>query len=168
MNKLNYRVNEEINFPSDKNVRIVGNNIESKVMPFGEAMNVAKEMQLDLIEINTNAEYPILRIERYDKFLYEQKKNLKKKKPQTNTTKEIDIRVNIAPNDLATKVRQAKEFISQGHKVKVVLTIRGRELSRREYSEEAIKKFIQMMEDVAVVELYKSEGNKTLTILRKK
>jgi len=166
---LNYLVNDEIKYSDDKEVRIVGNDIKSVVVTMKEAVELSNEKELDLIEINKTSNPPVLMLARYDKFLYDMKKNVKKNKQPNNVVKEIDIRVNIAPNDLETKVRQSKEFIKQGNKVKLVLTMRGRELSRREYSKEVVNRFIEKMEEVAVVEgNVKDEGNRTLVVFKKK
>jgi len=167
-NVREYRINDELDYAKNAKVRIVGNNVESKVVTFEDAVNIAESLELDLIEIQNNGKEPILRIQSYEKFLYEQKKHNKKQKP-TSQLKEIPLSVNIADHDLATKVAQAKRFIADGDKVKLVLSMRGRELSRREYSKESFKKFIEMMSDVAVLEAApKDEGNKTFAILKKK
>jgi len=166
---LDYLVNDEIKYPNDKLVRIVGNDIESKVISLADARHISEELNLDMILINAKLDTPIIRLDRYDKFLFDMKKAIKKNKAQNITMKEIDLRVNIAPNDLETKVRQAKSFIGQGHKVKVVLTMKGRELGRREYSKDAINKFIEGMGDVADIDgKVKDEGNKTIVIFKKK
>jgi len=166
---LNYLVNDEIKYSDDKEVRIVGNDIKSVVVTMKEAVELSNEKELDLIEINKTSNPPVLMLARYDKFLYDMKKNVKKNKQPNHVVKEIDIRANIAPNDLETKVRQSKEFIKQGNKVKLVLTMRGRELSRREYSKEVVNRFIEKMEEVAVVEGdVKDEGNRTLVVFKKK
>lgn len=167
-NVREYRINDELDYAKNAKVRIVGNNVESKVVTFEDAVNIAESLELDLIEIQNNGKEPILRIQSYEKFLYEQKKHNKKQKP-TSQLKEIPLSVNIADHDLATKVAQAKRFIADGDKVKLVLSMRGRELSRREYSKESFRKFIEMMSDVAVLEAApKDEGNKSFAILKKK
>ena len=110
-----------------------------------------------------------IRIENYDKFLYEQKKMQKKAKQNKTQLKEIQLSVSIADNDLKTKANKAKEFIEDDCKVKVILTMRGRELIRREENKKSMFSFIDMMSDVAVAEsVPKDEGNKTIVILKKK
>lgn len=163
-----YRINDELNYNNNDKVRIIGND-ETTVVTFSEAKKIAEKNELDLIEINANANIPILRIESYDKFMYQQKKNAKKNKNNIKPLKEIDLTVNIAQNDLETKVRKAKDFIEDGSKVRVVLVMKGRELGRREVSKKSILEFITMMENVAVPEsMPKDEGNKTSVILKKK
>lgn len=101
--------------------------------------------------------------------LYELKKAAKKNKQHTKPFKEVQLSVNIAPHDLETKANQAKKFIENGSKVKVVLTMRGRELARRDDNKKSILEFITLLDEVAVPEsMPKDEGNKTIVILKKR
>ena len=164
---LSYRINDEIN--NYDLVRIVGENIESKVVSLNEAKKIANKCELDLIEINAKANPPIMRIGNYEKLIYEMKKNAKKNKQQTTQVKEIQLSVNIAQHDLETKAKRAASFLEDGHKVKVILTMSGRELNRREENKRSILEFIVMLEDVAVPESnVKDEGNKTVVMLKRK
>lgn len=164
---MSYRINDEItNYDS---VRIVGEGVESKVVSLNEAKRIAEKMELDLIEINSKATPPIMRIGNYEKLLYEMKKNAKKNKQKVQELKEIQLSVNIAQHDLETKAKKATSFLEDGHKVKVILTMKGRELNRREENKRSILEFIVMLEDVAIPESnIKDEGNKTVVILKKK
>lgn len=165
--ELSYRINDEIkNYDS---VRIIGENVESKVVSLFEAKKIAEKMELDLIEINSNANPPIMKIGNYEKLIYEMKKNAKKNKQKVQELKEIQLSVNIAQHDLETKAKKATQFLNEGHKVKVILTMKGRELTRREENKRSILEFIVMLEDVASCESnLKDEGNKTVVILKKK
>lgn len=161
-----FRVNEQIH---GHDVRIVGEGIESRIIPLKEALKIASEMGLDLIEINPNAPTPIVRVASYDKMLYELKKTSKKNKQHNKPLKEIQLSVNIAQHDLETKANQAKKFIDGGSKVKVVLTMKGRELARRDENKRSILEFITFLDEVAIPEsIPKDEGNKTIVILKKK
>lgn len=161
-----FRINDEIRW--DK-VRIVGEGIESKVLSLNEAKTIAKTMNLDLIEINHNLEIPIVKVANYDKFLYDLKKSAKKNKQHIKPMKEIQLSVSIASHDIETKVNQAKKFIKDGSKVKVTLTMRGRELARRDENKKSLLEFITLLDDVAVPEnMPKDEGNKTVVILKKR
>ena len=168
MNKnvdFSFRINNEIrNYDS---VRIIGNDIESEVMSLDDAKKMSKKLNLDLVEINSKVNPPILRLCNFEKFIYELKKNKKKNKPQ-NQTKEIQLSVSIAKHDLETKANQARKFLSQGDKVKAILMMRGRELNRREENKKSILEFIVMLEDCSSIESMKDEGNKTIVILKKK
>lgn len=169
------RINDEIR--GFKEVRLIykkhngENNPEdfNKITTLFDAKRIAEKMGLDLVEINGRVSPPILKICDYSKYLFELKKSLKQKKKNTTTVKEVQLSVNITEHDMAIKAKKAEEFIKDGDKVKVVLTMKGRELSRREVSEKPIYMFVNMMSDVAVVEsLPRAEGNKCIVILKKK
>ena len=162
-----FRVNDEIRFSG--NVRIVGDGIESKVVPMNEARRIANGMELDLVEIQGKLDIPILRICKYEKMLYELKRNAKKNKQQAKPLKEIQLSVNIARHDLETKANNARKFLEEGSRVKVVLTMKGRELSRREENKKSILEFIVMLEDVASLEgAPRDDGNRTIAMLKRK
>lgn len=162
-----FRVNDEIRFKG--NVRIVGDGIESKVVSMSEASEIAEGMGLDLVEIQGKLEIPVIRICNYEKMLYELKKSAKKNKQTIKPLKEIQLSVNIAKHDLETKANNARKFIEDGSKVRVTLSMKGRELSRREENKKSILEFIVMLEDVAVPEAaLRDEGNKTFVTLKRK
>jgi translation initiation factor IF-3 len=162
-----FRVNDEIHFSG--NVRIVGEGIESRVVPIVEARKIAEDMELDLVEIQGKLEIPILKICNYEEMLYELKKIAKKTKQNTKPLKEIQLSVSIAKHDLETKANNTRKFIEEGSRVRVVLTMKGRELSRREENKKSLLEFIVMLEDVAVPEaIPRDEGNRTSVILKKK
>ena len=162
-----FRVNDEIRF--NGSVRIVGNGIESKVVPMSEARKIAEDMELDLVEIQGKLDIPVIRICNYEKMLYELKKIGKKTKQNAKPLKEIQLSVNIAKHDLETKANNARKFIEEGSRVKAILTMKGREMSRREENKKSILEFIVMLEDVAVPEATpRDEGNKTTVILKKR
>ena len=112
---------------------------------------------------------PIVKLYDYSKYLFDLKKASKNKTKNNNVCKEIQLSVSISQHDLEIKANKAKDFIKDGNKVKVVLTMRGRELGRRDYSKECFNKFIELMSDVAVCESTpRDEGNKVIVILKKK
>lgn len=161
-----FRVNGEIR---SREVRIVGEGIDSRVVSLLEARQIANDMGVDLVEINPKASIPVVRAVDYGKMVYELKKAAKKNKQHGKQLKEIQLSVSIAEHDLDTKVSRAKKFIEDGSKVKVVLTMRGRELARRNENKKSILEFITRMDDVAVPEsMPRDEGNKTIVILKKK
>lgn len=166
-NQFQHRINDDIKYVTE--VRLVGDNVENGIISLKEAKNLAEQMELDLVEINNKVQPPIVRICNYEKMLYELKKNAKKNKQQANQLKEVQLSVNIASHDIQVKAKQAKKFIEEGHKVKVVLTMRGRELTRRDENKKSLLEFITVMEDVAVAEaMPRDEGNKTIIILKKR
>ena len=165
------RINGELK--GDYDVRVIvangdGHN-ESMVMPLSEAKLYADREEKDLIEINPKANPPIVRIDNYEKWLYNEKKKSKDNKQKKVELKEIQLTVNIGRNDLEVKAKKAKEFISDGDKVKVVLTIKGRENTRREESKKSLYEFLVMVSDLAVPEsLPKDDGNRVIVILKRK
>lgn len=162
-----FRVNDEIRF--NGNVRIVGNDIESKIVTMSEAKSIANGMNLDLVEIQGNGDIPIIRICNYEKMIYELKKASKKSKQTVKPLKEIQLSVNIAKHDLETKANNARKFLEDGSRVRVTLSMKGRELSRREENKKSILEFIVLLEDIAVPEAaLRDEGNKTVVTLKKK
>lgn len=163
--EFEHRINDEIYGYSQ--VRITGDDIESKIVSLSQAKEIASNMELDLVEINNKVTPPILKICNYSKFLYELKKNAKKNKQVTSQIKEIQLSVNIAPHDLETKAKQAINFLNHGDKVKVVLVMRGRELTRRDENKRSINMFIELVGSFGTVESQKDEGNKTIVILKK-
>lgn len=165
------RINQELRF--HETVRLVytdsEGNAASKVMPISEAFSLSKERSLDLIEVNGRSNPPIVKLYDYSKYLYELKRANKAKNKNTVSCKEVQLSVNIGQHDLEVKASKAREFIGGGNKVKVVLTMRGRELGRRELSKESFRKFIEMVSDVAVLDSPpRDEGNKVIGFLKKK
>jgi len=162
-----YRVNGEIKGLTE--VRIVGEDVESRIVKFSEARKLAEDMELDMIEINPSSTPPIIKIASYEKMMYELKKAAKKNKQSAKPLKEIQLSVNISEHDLQTKANNARKFIEDGSKVKVTLTMKGREMARREENKRSILEFIVMLDDVAKPEAQlRDDGNKTTVILKKK
>lgn len=163
---ISLKVNDEIN--GFDNVRIVGENIESKIVSLDEAKKIASDLDLDLVEVNLKITPPVLKICNYEKLIYEMKRNEKKNKQVILPIKEIQLSVNICMHDIEIKAKQAMNFIEKGHKVKVILTMKGRELSRRDESKKSLLEFLTLTEDVASIESLKDDGNKSIAILKKK
>ena len=162
-----FRVNEEIRLSGS--VRIVGEGIESRVVPIAEARRVAEDMGLDLVDLGGKQEIPVLKVCNYEKMVYEMKKAAKKNKQTAKPLKDIQLSVNIAKHDMETKANNARRFLEDGSRVRVTLTMKGRELARREENKKSILEFIVMLEDVAVPEAApRDDGNKTSVILKKK
>ena len=165
-----FRVNGEIYIEGSPMVRLISMDGSNIVCHISEARKIAEECGLDLIEVNGKSTPPVVKIADYQKMLYEIKKNAKKQHQNNKPLKEIQLSVSIAQNDMKTKANSARKFISDGSKVKVVLTMKGREKQRREENKRRIYEFIEMLSDVSVPEsLPKDEGDsKTIVILKKK
>lgn len=162
-----FRVNEEIRLSG--NVRIVGEGIESRIVPIAEARSVAEDMGLDLVDLGGKQDTPVLKICNYEKMVYEMKKAAKKNKQTTKPLKDIQLSVSIAKHDMETKANNARRFLEDGSRVRVTLTMKGREMARHEENKKSILEFIVMLEDVAVPEAApRDDGNKTSVILKKK
>lgn len=163
------RINEEIDYEDYKIVRIVGDNIQTKEVSLSEARKIANDMEKDLVEINGNIKVPVLKIIDYSKYLFELKKSMKLRNKKTPQLKEIQLSSNISDNDLNTKIRKAKEFISNGHKVKLVITLKGRELLRKDESRKSFFRFILEMKDCSSIEgQIKEEDNRSIVIFKSK
>jgi len=162
-----FKVNEEIKLYG--NVRIVGEGIESKVVPIAEARSMAESMELDMVLLNTNGNEPVIKLCNYEKMLYEMKRMAKKNKQTAKPLKDIQLSVNIAKHDMETKANNARRFLEDGSRVRVTLTMKGREMARHEENKRSILEFIVMLEDVAVPEAApRDDGNRTSVILKRR
>jgi translation initiation factor IF-3 len=162
-----HKINSEVRFPQ---VRLVGMG-EPKIMSSFEASQIAKSEEKDLILINESQDPPIVRIENYNKFIYDIEKSEKEKKKNSKTfqIKEIQLSTNIADNDLKTKSRKGKEFLNDGNKVKVVLQMNGRERQNPEAGEITILKYVSLLDNEGVAEsMPKYEGNRWQVIMKPK
>jgi translation initiation factor IF-3 len=148
-------------------VRLVGDNVESAVMSVRDALSLAKELELDLVEISPKADPPVCRIIEYKKFLYDQKKKQKemKAKQQKVVVKEIRFGPNTDDHDFNFKLKHAKKFLEEGSKLKAYVFFRGRTIVFKERGEILLLKFAQELEEYGTVEqLPKLEG-KRMTVL---
>jgi len=162
-------VNEEIRA---REVRVVGPDGEQiGIIPLKEALKLAEEKELDLVNVAPNAKPPVCRIMDYGKFRYEQSKKEKeaRKKQKVINTKEIRLSPTIEENDFQTKLRSAIKFIKAGDKVKVTVRFRGRQITHQDIGEKLLERIAQEMEEIAVVERKpKLEGRSMIMILAPK
>ena len=136
-------------------VRVIDSDGEQLgVMPTSEAMQIAMERGLDLVEISPTARPPVCRIMDYGKFKYERSKKLKesKKKQHVIHVKEIKLRPKTEEHDYQFKKRHAEEFLTKGDKVKFTVVFRGRELDHRELGERMLKRMDADLAHVGEVE----------------
>ena len=119
-----------------------------------EAIKLAEDKELDLVEIAPQAKPPVCKVIDYGKFLYEQQKKEKlQKKNQTVTVlKEIRLHPNTDQHDFDFKARHAERFLEEGNKVKAAVLFKGRELAYKEHGEALLRKFIERLEEIAKVE----------------
>ena len=149
--KQHYRVNEQIR---SREVRIVGDDIEAAVMPTNKALQLAEQKGLDLVEISPNAVPPVCRLIDYSKFLYQQKKRQKelKAKQVKIEVKEIRFGPQTEEHDYNFKLKHAKEFLSEGDKVKAYVFFRGRSILFKEQGEVLLLRFANDLEEYGKVE----------------
>ena len=164
-----HRINEQIRVPE---VRIVGDGIEPAVMPTREALRLAEDQGVDLVEISPNAQPPVCRLIDYSKFLYQQKKKAKelKAKQVKVEVKEIRFGPQTGDADYAFKLKHAQEFLTDGNKVKAYVFFKGRSIVFKEQGEVLLLRFANDLEELAKVESMPSlEGKKMfLTLAPKK
>ncbi len=163
------RINNEITAPT---VRLVGENVEpNTVVSLREALAMADEMELDLIEISPKAEPPVCRIADYQKFLYQQKRKAKeiKAKQVKVVIKEIRFGPQTDDHDYNFKLKHAENFIKEGAKVKASVFFRGRSIVFKEQGEILLLRFATDLEEIAKVEaMPKLDGKKMNMILAPK
>ena len=164
-----HRTNNEITAPS---VRLVGDNVEPNlVVPIRQALAMAEEMEMDLIEISPKAEPPVCRIADYQKFLYQQKRKAKeiKAKQVKVVVKEIRFGPQTDDHDYNFKLKHAENFLKEGAKVKAYVVFRGRSIVFKEQGEILLLRFANDLEEVAKVEMMpKLDGKKMNMILAPK
>ncbi|HSR10029.1 MAG TPA: translation initiation factor IF-3 [Thermodesulfobacteriota bacterium] len=141
------------------------------VMPLKEAMRIAEEQALDLVEVAANAKPPVCRIMNYGKYKYQQsKRSHDARKHQTVIhVKEVKLRPRTDEHDFEFKLRHAQRFLTEGNKVKVSVLFRGREMAYPEHGLEVINRFIDSVKDIMVVEQPpRLEGRNMVAILTPK
>jgi translation initiation factor IF-3 len=146
-----------------KTVRVVGDNVEQAIMSIDEALQLADEMDLDLVEISPSADPPVCKVIDYQKFLYQQKKKQKEMKAKTQKTvvKEIRFGPNTDDHDYNFKLNHAKKFLEDNAKVKAYVFFKGRSIIYKEQGEILLLRFAQDLEDLGKVEqLPKLEGKR--------
>lgn len=147
---------------------MVGENVKVDVYPIQQAIRIARDQGLDLVEISPNADPPVCKVVDYSKFKYEQKKKQKeiKAKTQKVVLKEIRFGPNTEEHDFNFKVRHAQNFLQEGAKVKATVTFIGRTIVYKERGEILLLKFAQALEEFGKVEqLPKLEGKRMSIII---
>ena len=149
--KNNYRINEQIR---SREVRLVGDDVESTVMPTHKAIQLAEQKGVDLVEISPNAQPPVCRLIDYSKFLYQQKKRQKelKAKQVKIEVKEIRFGPQTDEHEYNFKLKHAKDFLTEGDKVKAYVFFRGRSILFKEQGEVLLLRFANDLEEYGKVE----------------
>ena len=161
--KGQHRINEQIRA---KEVRIVGDDIESAVYPIAQALKLAEEHDADLVEISPNAVPPVCRIIDYSKFLYQLKKRAKEQKAKQVkvNVKEIRFGPQTDEHDYNFKLKHAIGFLQNGDKVKAYVFFKGRSILFKEQGEVLLLRFANDLEDYAKVEQMPLLEGKRMTI----
>ena len=163
-NEDEIRINENI---TAKQVRLIDANNENRgIVSIREALTLAEEEDLDLIEISPQANPPVCKILDFGKFRYEQTRKEKdaKKKQKVMEVKEIRLSPNIDTNDLNTKTNAARKFLSKGDKVKVTLRFRGREMAHMASSKHILDDFAEVLADIAVIDKAPKVEGRSMTM----
>jgi translation initiation factor IF-3 len=131
-----------------------------------EALKVAQEAGVDLVEISPNADPPVAKVIDWGKYQYQQMKQQKKNRQsnKANELKQMRFGLKIGANDLDIKLRKIREFLAEGHKVKVMVFFRGRENAHRELGYDLIEKVTTILEDEIVVEQKPQMAGRNLSI----
>ncbi len=143
------RINERIRISP---VRLIDeNNQQLGVVPTAEALERAREAELDLVEVSPTSTPPVCRIMDYGKHLYEQKRKIKLnlKKQHTVTLKEIRLRPKIDDHDRDIKVQRAIGFLEKGHKVQITMMFRGREMMHQNLGKQIMDEIVEQLQDKA-------------------
>ena len=163
------RINDMIDEPT---VLLIDAEGEKRgVIPTDEAIRMAEEAGLDLVEVSPNAKPPVCKLLDYGKFKYQAQKkaNEARKKQKTVEVKEIKMRPNIDTHDYDVKMRAMLRFFEEGDKVKVTLRFRGREMAHQELGMQLLNRVKEQVEEIAKVELYpRLEGRQMIMVLAPK
>ncbi len=161
----NYRINNRIRA---REVRLIGpNDTNHGVVPIQEAQQIARDAELDLVEVAPTAKPPVCRVMDVGKFIYErQKKDREARRQQTKVEiKEIRLRPKTTAHHRSFKVRDARKWLNQGKKVKVRIRFRGREIHYPEIALEDLREIAAELEDVAIVEQAPSREGRTMLMV---
>ncbi|PZX65920.1 translation initiation factor IF-3 [Hydrotalea sandarakina] len=163
-----HRINERIRASQ---VRLVGDNVTVGIYPLQEALKIAAEQELDLVEISPNADPPVCKVIDYKKFLYEKKKKEKEMKANAKQSevKEIRFTPGTDDHDFDFKSKHAEKFLQDGNKVKAYVQFKGRAIQFKERGELILLKFAERLAEISQPEsLPKLEGKRMFLMLTPK
>ena len=166
--KEQYRINDRIRV---REVRLVGDNVEPGIYPTQQALKIAEEQGIDLVEISPNAAPPVCRVIDYQKFLYQQKKRQKEQKAKSVkvVVKEIRFGPQTDDHDYNFKLKHAKGFLEEGSKVKAYVFFKGRSILFKEQGEVLLLRFANDLEEYGKVEqMPVLEGKRMIIMLTPK
>ena len=137
------------------------------VVNIEDGYRIAKEKDLDLVEISPNTDPPVCKILDYGKYRYEKQKLDKKNKKKQHVihVKEIRLRPNTSDHDLLTKLTRGKSFLEKGDKLKITIMYRGREMARKELGVNLLNRVIEILEDIAQIDQEANLEGRRLTVV---
>lgn len=165
-NKDEHRINERIRVPQVRLIDEKGTQVG--IVPTFEALQMARERNLDLMEVSPNAQPPVCKICDYGKFKYEKKKKeqVAKKKQTVIKVKEIQLRPQTEEHDLDYKFKNVRQFLEDGDKAKITIMFRGREITYVDQGFKIMRQLADLVKDIGIVESPpKIEGKKLIMIL---
>ncbi len=147
-----YRTNQYISASTLRVLDVEGKQIG--VLSKEEALRLAQEQGLDLVEIAPMANPPVVKVIDFKKFLYQQekKKREEKKKSKASETKEIRLGPFMSENDLNTRIKQGREFLEDGNKIRLVVKFKGRAITHPEFGREIIAKVVKALDDISKID----------------
>jgi translation initiation factor IF-3 len=159
------RINDRIRA---REVRLVGHDGQQiGIKPLPEALAIARELDLDLVEVAAQANPPVCRVMDYGKYKYEAAQKAKESRRKTSNVviKEMKYRPKIGGGDFDTKTRKVEGFLNDGHKVKVTLTFRGREVAHPELGRKILEQVEEAVKDVGRVEIFPRIDGRNMTMV---
>lgn len=162
--EINYRINAD-------NLRVINEKGEQVgVMSKNEALKKAQELGVDLVLIAPQAQPPVAKIIDFKKFLYQEEKKAKeaKKGVKKSITKDINLGLFIAEGDLLRLVEKGKEFLADGNQVRINLTLKGREIAKKQMAFDLINKFLGLLGEINISKPPRLEGRVVRTVVAKK
>ncbi|MCE5257935.1 MAG: translation initiation factor IF-3 [Chloroflexi bacterium] len=166
MSKREHRLNDEIRVREVRLIDETGKQLG--IFPIREAIHLAEDRNLDLVEVAPAANPPVCRLLDYSKFLYEKARREReaRKAQKQIEIKEIRLKPKIAEHDVVVKTNQARKFLAEGDKVRLRVRFRGREITHQEIARELLDRVVGMMTDVATIEqMPEMEGTTMMMVL---
>jgi translation initiation factor IF-3 len=144
------RVNESIRIPQ---VRVISaDGAQLGILNTSEALALARQAGLDLVEVATDSKPPVCRIMDYGKFRYQQKKRQTKQHTHQSKLKEVRLRPKTGEHDITVKINKAREFLNNKDKVQITVSFKGRELAHIDEGEKVLKHLIAELDDISKIE----------------
>jgi translation initiation factor IF-3 len=158
------KINDELSSYSE--LRLVGDNVEQGIYSYSQAVQIASDLELDLVCISESVNPPVCKVIDYQKFLYQQKKKEKEKKVNKTELKELRFSPQTCQHDYEFKLKHAIEFLNGGNKLKAFVFFSGRQIAYKNQGEELLNKLINDLSDISQVESpLKMEGNRKMIVI---